>query len=61
MWLWRKMNKISWNEKRANEEVSDIVEEKWVLVDVIVQWKKIGIEHILRGNGLLREVMESKW
>ena len=40
MCLWRRMKKISCKEKRTNEEVLDIVKEKRILVDVILQRKK---------------------
>ena len=28
MWIWRRMERISWKEKRTNEEVLNIVGEK---------------------------------
>jgi hypothetical protein len=60
MWLWRRMEKISWTEKKSNEEVLQMVGEKRKLVEVIVQRKKRWIGHILRGDGLMKEVMEGK-
>jgi len=60
MWLWRRMEKISWTQKQTNEAVLAIVGEKRHLVDIIVQRKKNWVGHVLRGDGLLREVMEGK-
>jgi hypothetical protein len=60
MWLWRRMEKISWTEKKSNEEVLQMVGEKMTLVNAIVCRKKNWIGHILRHDGLLREVIEGK-
>lgn len=60
MWLWRRMEKISWKAKRTNESVLELVGERRQLLDVIVQRKKNWIGHVLRGDGLMREVMEGK-
>src|SRR6218665_362228 len=35
MWVWRKMEKVSWRDKKANEEVLQLVQEKRSLIDVI--------------------------
>ena len=37
MWVWRRMKRISWTEKRANEE---ILGEKRSIVETIVRRKK---------------------
>ena len=60
MWLWRRMEKISWTEKMTNEAVLKIVGEKQRMVEVIIQRKKNWIGHVVRGDGLLREVIEGK-
>ena len=60
MWMWRRMEKISWTEKKTNESVMEMVGESQKLVDVIIRRKKKWIGHVLRGDGLLREVMEGK-
>ena len=60
MWLWRRMEKISWTEKKTNDEVLALVGEERRLVDVIVERKKRWIGHVLRGDGLLREVIEGR-
>ena len=60
MWLWRRMEKISWTEKITNEAVLKMVGEKQEMVDVIIQRKNNWIGHVVRGDGLLREVIEGK-
>src|SRR6267154_2586803 len=60
MWLWRGLEKISWSDKMKNEEVLKRVEEKSCLIRTISQRKKNWIGHMLRGDGLLRDVMERR-
>ena len=55
------MEKISWTEKITNEAVLKIVGERPVMVDMIIRRKKNWIGHVVRGDGLLREVIEGKW
>ena len=40
MWLWRRIEKISWTEKITNNEVLRRVGEKWSLIDTVVNRKK---------------------
>jgi hypothetical protein len=60
MWLWRRMEKISWTERRTDEEVLRTVGVKREMVNVIIMRKKNWIGHILRHDGLFRDVMEGK-
>ena len=60
MWMWRRMEKISWTEKITNEEVLKRVGEERQLIKMIRNRKKNWIGHVLRGDGLLREVMEGR-
>ena len=60
MWIWRRMERISWTEKRTNEEVLNLVGEKRAMVETIVRRKKSWMGHIMRGEGLLREVIEGR-
>jgi hypothetical protein len=60
MWVWRKMEDIRWTEKITNEKVLQAVEEERQLVEAIVERKKKWIGQILRGEGLMRDVMEGK-
>jgi len=54
------MLKISWKEKQTNENVLQSVEEKRSLVDKISKRKKNWLGHIMRGEGLLRNVIERR-
>ena len=60
MWIWRRMERISWTEKITNEEVLRRVEEKRSMVETIIRRKKNWMGHIMRGDGLMKEVMEGK-
>ena len=60
MWIWRRMEKINWRDKITNEQVLEIVKEKRTLIDVIRSRKKKWIGHVLRGNGLLKEIIEGR-
>jgi len=60
MWIWRRMERISWTEHRTNEEVLKKVEEKRSLMDIIRTRQKNWIGHILRDNSLQREIMEGR-
>ena len=55
MWIWRKMEKISWRHRMSNEKVLGFVKEKRSIMNIITERKKRWIGHILRGDGLLRE------
>ena len=54
------MEKISWKDKMTNEQVLEIVKEKRTLKDVIRSRTKKWIGRVLRGNGLLKEVIEGR-
>ena len=60
MWIWRKMERINWTEKITNEKVLRRVGESRTMMMTIVRRKKNWIGHIIRGEGLLREVIEGK-
>ena len=52
MWIWRRMERISWTEKIANEEALRRVEEKGPMVETMVRRNKNLIGHIMRGKKL---------
>jgi hypothetical protein len=60
MWLWRRMEKISWRDRVRNEEVLRRVGEKRSLMETIWKRKAKWIGHILRSEGLLRTVIEGR-
>ena len=60
MRIWRRIERISWTEKVTNVEVLRRVGEKRTMAETIVRKKKNWIGHIMRGEGLMKEVMEGK-
>ena len=60
MWLWRKMGKVKWSDRKTNEEVLQMVSEERSLLCKILSRKKNWIGYVLRGEGLLRDVMEGR-
>ena len=60
MWCWRRMARVSWKDKKTNEEVLQMVEESRRLLQTILERKKNWIGHVLRGEGLMLEVMEGR-
>ena len=60
MWLWRRMERISWTEKKTNEEVLRSIGEKRNLVETIIRRKKNWMGHIMRGGGVMKTVVEGR-
>ena len=63
MWIWRRMEKISWTEKITNEEVWKRIEERKSLISTIRarQTKEMDIGYVLKEKScLLRELLEKK-
>ena len=60
MWIWRRMEKISWTEKISNEEVLRRIGEERQLVSLVRTRKRKWIGHSIRGKGLLKEVIEGR-
>ncbi len=58
MWIWRRMEKITWTEHVTNEEVLRRVGEERGLVDAVRKRQKTWLGHILRGDSLLRTIIE---
>ena len=54
------MSKIKWTDKKSNEEILTDIEEERSLMNTIVTRKKKWIGHILRGNSLLRLIIEGQ-
>ena len=57
MWMWRGMEKVSWQDKKTNEEVLAAVGEERCFVQPIVKRKKNWIGHVVRVNSLLKLVL----
>jgi hypothetical protein len=60
MWVWRRMEKLSYKDRVTNDEVLKNVGESRCLLDSIRARKRNWVGHVLRGEGLLREVMEGR-
>ena len=60
MWLWRKIEGIKWQDHITNEEVLYKVGEKRSLINTITRRQKNWIGHILRGNNLIKELIEGR-
>ena len=63
MWIWRRLENISWKQKIRNEEVLRRVKENRCWITTIFRRQKnnwIGHVGLLRGDGLLRDVMEGR-
>ena len=54
------MEKVSWTQRKTNEEILKIVGEKRRLVNMVVERKKRWIGHMLRGDRVMREVLEGR-
>ena len=60
MWIWCRMERVNWKDRKTNEEVLDMVGEKRSILETIVKRTKNWIGHILRGEGLLKDVIEDR-
>ena len=60
MWTWRNMEKISWQEHKTNEYVLEAVGEKRKFLDTIMERKRKWLGHILRGDSLVKDVLEGR-
>jgi len=60
MWCWRRMEKISWTDHVRNEEVLLRVNEQRNILHEIRERKANWMDHILRRNCLLQQVIVGK-
>jgi len=60
MWIWRKMEKISWTAKVSNSEVLNQVKENNCIINTINQRKHRWLGHVLRHDVLLRDILEGR-
>ena len=60
IWIWRRMERISWIDKKKIEEVLTAIGEERSLVEAVVKRKKNWIGHIVRGEGLLKLALEGR-
>src|SRR6218665_906927 len=59
MWIWRKMQRISWTEKKTNESVHmEIVTEEDETLQQTALRRKLGFfRHVMRSDGLEKRMM----
>ena len=60
MWVWRRMEKVSWTEKKRNEEVLDMVGEERKMLAEIKRRQRVWMERVLMGEGMLKTVIEGR-
>jgi hypothetical protein len=60
IWRWRRVEKISWTDRVANEEVLHGVKEERNILHTVNRRKANLIGHILRGNCLLKHVIGAR-
>lgn len=58
MWMWRRMERISWMERVSNERVLERIGERRCLLKVIRERKKNWLGHSLRRECLLKDALE---
>src|SRR6476469_7646140 len=56
MWVWRRMGKVNWMDKRTNEQKLSSMNKKRSLRKTIWDRKKNWIGHVVRGDGLMKFV-----
>ena len=54
------MEKISWVDKVTNMDVLKRVDERRMLLEEVIKRQKQWIGHVLRGEGLLKNIIEGK-
>ena len=59
IWIWRRMEKIGRTERMSNDVLRLVGEERCML-DVIAKKKETWIGHVVRGDGLLKLVIEGR-
>jgi hypothetical protein len=60
MWLWRRINRTSWMDRKSNEEVLTEINEKRTILRVVGMRKVKLIGHLLRHNGFVTNIMEGR-
>ena len=58
--MWSGLEKIRGSDRISNDELLTIVNEERCLTETITKRKKDWIGHVLRGDGLLRDVLEKR-
>ncbi|KAG8222889.1 hypothetical protein J437_LFUL003534 [Ladona fulva] len=60
MWIWRKITKTSWTQRKSNEQVLNEVRERRALIETIEKRKSKHNGHQIRHNEILNSIFEGK-
>src|SRR4029077_20838818 len=60
MWMWKRMEKVSYKDEVTNKDVLKRVEEKRRVMKKIHSRKNNRVGHVARGEGMLKEVLEGR-
>ena len=60
MWCWRRMLKIPWTDKTPNTQVLMYAQPKMPLLSLVVKHQLTYFGHIMRANGLEKNIMLGK-
>ena len=60
MWIWRRMERVSWMDRRTNEDILQMVDEKRSMIGIIRSRQRKWMGHIMRGDSLLRIIIEGR-
>jgi len=60
MWKWRRIERIKWKDMKTNEWVQNAVGKRRKIVETIVNRKINWIGHILRSDGLFKDVLKGR-
>ena len=60
MLIWMRMMKVSWKERKTNEDILSMVQKEKSMVSSIRKKQKSWIDHILRGNSLMKNSLEGR-
>ena len=60
MWIWRRMEKISWVDKISNDEVLQRVNETETMLDIVGKNANVWLGHVLRHESLLHDIIEKR-
>ncbi|XP_073956518.1 uncharacterized protein [Choristoneura fumiferana] len=60
MWCWRRMKGISWMERKTNEEVLRMVEERRTILNTIDARRGNMIGHLIRHDDFFKTILEEK-
>ena len=54
------MERVSWQDRKSNEQVLHDVGEERSMVQTVIKIKKNWIGHVLMGEGLMKDVIEGR-